>query len=159
MRDAKKSAQSSVSPFICKNALISHLAFRISHFAFRNVPMKYTRFEDMQVWRDARMLNRRIYEVSEAGLFRRDYGLKDQIRRASVSITSNIAEGFESQGHRNFIRFLSSARASSAEVRSQLYLAFDLNYLSREAFDPLISVCESISRQLTGLIKTLQSRL
>jgi four helix bundle protein len=105
------------------------------------------------------MLNRRIYEISGAGLFHRDYGLKDQIRRASLSITSNIAEGFESQGHRNFIRFLSSARASSAEVRSQLYLALDLNYISREAFDPLMSVFVSISRQLTGLIKALQSHL
>ena len=118
---------------------------------------KLSRFEDMEVWTLARTLNRRIYSVSGTEAFSRDFGIRDQIRRASVSIASNIAEGFESQSNPSFIRFLATARGSAAEVRAQLYLALDLQYVSTTDFDSLSSTCESISRQLTGLINYLKS--
>jgi four helix bundle protein len=91
---------------------------------------KLKRFEEMKMWIDARDMVRRIYAVSQNPSFYGDYGLRDQIRRASISIASNIAEGFESQSNPSFCRFLSSARASAAEVRAQLYLANDLGYVS-----------------------------
>ncbi|MGA2262336.1 MAG: four helix bundle protein [Acidobacteriota bacterium] len=118
---------------------------------------RLARFEQMEVWKLARILNRRIYSVSETDAFARDFGLRDQIRRASVSIVSNIAEGFESQSNPSFVRFLATARGSAAEVRAQLYLALDLQYVSIDEFKSLSSVCESISRQLTGLITYLKS--
>ena len=118
---------------------------------------KLSRFEEMEVWTLARTLNRRIYSVSAREAFSRDFGLRDQIRRASVSIASNIAEGFESQSNPSFIRFLATARGSAAEVRAQLYLALDLEYVSTIDFDSLSAICESISRQLTGLISYLKS--
>jgi len=118
---------------------------------------KLSRFEEMEVWTLARTLNRHIYSVSATAAFSRDFGLRDQIRRASVSIASNIAEGFDSQSNPTFIRFLATARGSAAEVRAQLYLALDLEYVSATDFGALSSTCESISRQLTGLINYLKS--
>jgi four helix bundle protein len=109
----------------------------------------------MELWTLARSFNLLIYGISGAGRFARDFGLRDQIRRAAVSIASNIAEGFESQSNPTFIRFLSIARGSSAEVRAQLYLALDLGYVEPDDIKQLICACESISRQLTGLISYL----
>src|ERR1044071_8834864 len=82
-------------------------------------------FEDIEAWQKARELTRRVYEVSEVGAFARDFGLRDQIRRASVSALSNIAEGFERSGTGEFIQFLSAAKGSAGEVRAQLYVALD----------------------------------
>ncbi len=117
---------------------------------------KLKRFEEMEVWRMARELARRVYSVSANRAFFRDYALRDQIRRASVSIVSNIAEGFESQSNPSFCRFLASARGSTAEVRAQLYLAMDLGYISSSDFAALVSTSDSISRQLTGFIAYLK---
>jgi four helix bundle protein len=117
---------------------------------------KLRRFEEMEVWVSARSLVSGIYAVSQNSSFSRDYGLRDQIRRASISVASNIAEGFESQSNPNFIRFLASARGSAAEVRAQLYLAFDLGYISNPDFLSLVSQSESISRQITGLMNYLK---
>ncbi len=117
---------------------------------------KLKRFEEMEVWAAARELTKNIYAITRNSLFYRDYRLRDQIRRASVSIAGNIAEGFESQRNPSFCRFLASARASAAEVRAQLYIALDLDYLSSADLSNLISQTESISRQITGLIKYLQ---
>ena len=83
----------------------------------------FHRFEDIESWQKARRLARRIYELTGNGDFARDFGLRDQIRRAAVSIMSNIAEGFERDSRREFARFLDIARASTGEVRSQLYVA------------------------------------
>jgi len=112
----------------------------------------------MEVWKLARDFTVRIYSVSGSALFRRDFGLRDQIRRASVSIASNIAEGFESQSNPIFCRFLSTARASAAEVRAQLYLALDLGYISSSDFSELLRHAQSIGGQLTGFIKYLQTQ-
>jgi four helix bundle protein len=83
------------------------------------------RFEDIEAWQRAREIAKNIYRITSSGEFSRDYGLKDQIRRSSVSIMSNIAEGFERDGNKEFIYFLSLAKGSCGEAASQLYVALD----------------------------------
>jgi len=92
---------------------------------------KIERFEEIEAWQDARLLVKGIYEVTDGGRFARDFGLRDQIRRAAISTMSNIAEGFERGSDKDFIRFLYMAKASAGEVRSQLYVAMDLGLSSR----------------------------
>lgn len=95
---------------------------------------KFSSFEDINSWQKARALNKRIYLITEEVAFKRDFDLARQIRRSSVSISSNIAEGFERNTDKEFIHFLYIAKGSAGEVRSQLYLALDLNYISAEVF-------------------------
>ena len=113
------------------------------------------RFEDLEAWKISRELTREIYRVSKNDLFFRDYGLRDQICRASVSVMSNIAEGFERDGNREFVNFLSIAKGSSGEVRSQLYVALDQNYISENEFTLIYNKAEQNSRVIAGLIKYL----
>lgn len=114
------------------------------------------RFEDLEAWKIARAVTREIYQVSKNELFYRDYGLRHQICRALVSIMSNIAEGFERDGDKEFINFLSIAKGSSGEVRSQLYVALDQNYISESEFNFLYGKTTENSRVIAGLIKYLQ---
>jgi len=116
------------------------------------------RFEDLQVWITASELTQNIYMLSKTGGFSRDYGLRDQIRRASVSVMSNIAEGFESQTQSLFITYLGRAKASAGEIRCQLYIAFDLDYITREEFQEATQKAEKCSKQLFGFIKYLRSQ-
>jgi four helix bundle protein len=109
------------------------------------------RFEDLVAWQKARILTREIYLHTRQGPFAGDLGLTSQIRRASVSIMSNMAEGFERNGQREFHQFLSTAKASCAEVRSQLYVAFDVGYLNRNQFDYLFVLTEEVGRIIGGL--------
>jgi four helix bundle protein len=97
------------------------------------------RFENRIAWRKARELTREIYRVTQSGAFARDFGSTGQIQRVAVSIMSNIAEGFERGGFREFSRFLAIAKASCAEVRSQLYVALDVGYLAQACFDELFT--------------------
>jgi four helix bundle protein len=90
------------------------------------------RFEDLEAWKLAREITNEIYTFSSAETFYRDFGLRDQIRRSAVSIMSNIAEGFERDGDKEFIQFLSIAKGSAGEVRSQLYVALDRAYVGEE---------------------------
>jgi len=113
-------------------------------------------FEEIEAWQKARELTRGIYIVSNKGAFSKDFGLRDQIRRASVSIMSNIAEGFERGGTREFIQFLSMAKGSSGEVRSQLYVAVDQGYIDKETFEQLYTLASEASRMITGLMKYLR---
>ena len=115
----------------------------------------FRRFEDIKAWQLARELNREIYRATQAGEFSRDFALRDQIRRASISVSSNIAEGHERRSPRDFARFLTIAKASAAEVRSQLYLALDLGYLSDDEATPLFDLTLQIGRTLSGLIRYL----
>ena len=115
------------------------------------------RFEDIEAWRDARILVKQIYETTNDGPFARDFGLRDQIRRAAVSTMSNIAEGFERSSNREFVRFLYMAKGSAGEVRSQLYTASDLGYLGEQQADELIRFVETVSRRIAGFIKYLKS--
>jgi|ERR1043165_1152596 four helix bundle protein len=112
---------------------------------------KIERFEELIAWQKARGLAREIYKVTEEGSFSRDFGLKDQIRRAAVSIMSNIAEGFERGRPSEFHQFLSIAKASCAELRSQLYIALDANYIKDELFNELMSKAEEVGRIIGGL--------
>jgi len=115
------------------------------------------RFEDIEAWQKARELAREIYAFSKGDTFARDFGLKDQIRRAAVSIMSNIAEGFERGGDKEFAQFIALAKGSSAEVRSQLYVALDQGYINQDTFDRLSKTTLQINRMLTGLMKYLRN--
>ena len=109
------------------------------------------RFEDLIAWQKARNLARNVYEVTRRGPWARDFGLSSQIQRASVSIMSNIAEGFERKRHGEFHQFLSVAKASCAEVRSQLYVALDVGYVSPSEFEALLAQAEEVGRIIGGL--------
>ena len=115
------------------------------------------RFEDIQAWQQARDLVKQVYLATNAGSFARDFGLSGQIRRAAVSIMSNIAEGFERGGDKEFIQFLYMAKASCGEVRAQLYVARDQNYITEEVFDTLVQRCLTTSRMLAGFITYLKN--
>ena len=112
---------------------------------------KVERFEDLIAWQKARFLTCRIYELTRCGSWAKDFGLASQIQRASVSIMSNVAEGFERGRRAEFHQFLSTAKASCAEVRSQLYVALDAGYLNREEFEILLSQAEEVGRIIGGL--------
>lgn len=116
------------------------------------------RFEEIEAWQTARGLTRQVYVLSNQGDFARDFGLRDQVRRAAVSIMSNIAEGFESHSRAQFIRFLGYAKASAGEVRAQLYVALDVGYLDRTQFGGLFDLSEKCSRQLSRFIAYLESQ-
>jgi four helix bundle protein len=116
------------------------------------------RFEDIIAWQKARELNKKIYSTTGKAEFSRDFDLARQIRRASISVLSNIAEGFERGRPKEFIYFLNVAKASSAEVRAQLYVATDLNYITEQQAEELISAVSEISKMISGLIKYLQSQ-
>ena len=117
--------------------------------------MKIKKFEDLESWRKARKLTNIVYEVTGAGNFTRDFALKDQIRRASISILSNIAEGFERGGDKEFLQFLAVAKGSCGEVRAQLYIAMDQGYLTHDSFEELSVDANDIGRLISGLMKYL----
>ena len=119
---------------------------------------KVRKFEDTQVWQDARRLANLVYDLTEQGAFARDFGLKGQIQRAAVSVMSNIAEGFESRTTSQFVEYLGRAKASAGEVRAQLYLAHDRGYISAHEFEQAYNLVSDISRQLYGLIKYLNKQ-
>lgn len=116
------------------------------------------RFEDLEVWQKARELTNLIYRLSSTGDFSRDFGLRDQMRRAAVSVMSNIAEGFESQTQVLFIQFLGRAKGSAGEVRAQLYIARDQGYISSEEFNTAFALAEICSKQLARFIQYLESQ-
>lgn len=109
------------------------------------------RFEDLIVWQKARELTRNIYKITKQGEFYKDFGLKEQIRRAAVSIMSNIAEGFERGSRSEFHQFLVIAKGSCAELRSQLYVAVDVDYIDMEIFNNLDMLARETSRLVGGL--------
>lgn len=114
-------------------------------------------FEELEAWKKARELTKVIYHVSSSGEFARDFGLREQICRAAVSIISNIAEGFERDGNKEFLQFLSFAKGSCGEVRAQLYVALDQAYVSSAQFQELIEQTRQVSRLIGGLRKYLQT--
>ena len=116
------------------------------------------RFEDIIAWQKARELTRDVYRKTDEGRFARDFSLRDQIRRSSVSIMSNIAEGFERSGLVEFQRFLSIAKGSCAEVRAQLYIAFDVGYLQKNEFESLMSAASEVALIIGGLRASIQRR-
>ncbi|MBK1630456.1 four helix bundle protein [Thiohalocapsa halophila] len=116
------------------------------------------RFEEWIAWQRARALTAEIYRITAVGPFQRDFALRDQVRRAAVSIMSNIAEGHERYSRTEFKRFLSIARGSAAEVRSQLYVALDLSYVDAATFSRLIQECVEISRLIGRMYATVDQQ-
>jgi len=116
-----------------------------------------SRFEDIEAWKTARQLTNSIYAHTNQAGFNKDFGLRDQIRRASVSVMSNIAEGFESRTDVQFINFLGFARASAGEMRAQLYVALNQKYITEEQFKETYAIAETCARQIANFIKYLES--
>lgn len=116
------------------------------------------RFEDLQTWQKARALTAAIYGATRHGAFAKDFGLTNQIQRAAVSVMSNIAEGFERGGLPEFHHFLSIAKASCGEVRSQLYIALDVGYLDADQFRSLSMQAEEVSKMLAGLRDSVERK-
>ena len=121
---------------------------------------KISRFEDIESWKQARNLTNEIYKITSLVTFSRDFALRDQIRRAAISILSNIAEGFERGGDNEFLQFLSVAKGSCGEARAQLYIALDQRYISPAQFEVLSKSANDVSQLISGLMKYLrQSQL
>jgi four helix bundle protein len=115
------------------------------------------RFEELESWKLSRKLVARFYKESGSGSISKDFALVDQMRRSSISIMSNLAEGFERNGNREFIHFCHIAKASAGEFRAQLYIAFDVGYFSEELFNELLFMVMQISKSIAGMIKYLES--
>ena len=111
---------------------------------------KINRFEEIQAWKKARELTKAIYEATKVDPFHKDFALRDQVRRAAISVMSNVAEGFARRTDKEFINFLAIAHGSVAELQSQLYVGLDQNYLPQERFDNLYSLAEETSRLIQG---------
>jgi len=112
------------------------------------------RFEDIEAWQTARALTRQVYSISMNGPFSKDFGLRDQMRRAAVSVMSNIAEGFERGSQKENIVFLSYAKGSSGELRTQIYIGMDIGYIEKKVGEEWLKEGREISSMLSGLIKT-----
>ena len=117
----------------------------------------FEKFEDIEAWKLARVLVKEIYLCTRASSFSKDYALSSQIQRAAVSVMSNIAEGFERGGNKEFIQFLYIAKGSAGEVRSQLYTALDLNYITEDYFKRIYETVLKISKLISGLINYLKN--
>ena len=113
-------------------------------------------FEELEAWQRARELTRVVYECSRSAALAKDVALRDQIRRAAVSVMSNIAEGFERDGDREFLQFLAVAKGSCGEVRAQLYAALDQEYVTEEEFAKASEVATDTSRLIAGLMRYLR---
>jgi four helix bundle protein len=115
-------------------------------------------FEDLPIYQKAKEISVRIYRIDNAK-YRKDYGFKDQIQRAAVSVMNNIAEGFERGSDRDFIRFLYYSKGSAGEIRSLLNLALELNYIEKDFYEIMKNDCIEISKQLSNFIKYLYNKL
>ncbi|MGZ8489880.1 MAG: four helix bundle protein [Candidatus Binatia bacterium] len=118
--------------------------------------MEVKNFEDLEIWKDARLLTKAIYQMTKDTRFSKDFALRDQIRRASMSVMSNIAEGFERGGNQEFVQFLYGAKASCGEVRSQVYVALDQSYVASTAVNELTNSFKRLSSMISNLITYLR---
>lgn len=118
----------------------------------------FTKLEEIQVWQKARNVTKRIYTATSDGEFGRDFGLRDQIRRSSVSIMANIAEGFGRRSDHEFANFLNIAHGSAAETHSHLYVALDLGYITKAVFDELSAALDEIAKMTFSLAARLRTQ-
>ncbi len=118
---------------------------------------KINRFEDIDAWKKARELTKSIYEITAQGDLAKDYSLKDQLRRASISIMANVAEGFEREGNKEFKQFLAIAKGSVGEVKAQLYVALDARLINPECFTKNMALADETSRLLAGFLRYLKA--
>ena len=119
--------------------------------------MGYQSFKELRVWQAAKDFAIWIYQMTANGMLARDYGLKDQIQRAAVSVAANIAEGYEKPGNKDFIRFLFVAKGSLSELRTHLAIANGIGYIPEEIYSQAEKQCISIGSMLTNLIKARSS--
>lgn len=119
---------------------------------------KVEKFEDLIAWQKARELTKEIYKITKSGEFSKDFGLCNQIRRADVSIMSNLAEGFERGKLTEFHQYISIAKGSCTEVRSQLYVAWDAEYLEKGKFVELVNLTREVSKIIGGLRKSIENK-
>jgi four helix bundle protein len=117
---------------------------------------KFERFEDSEAWKKGMELVKRIYEISDRGELRNDYALRDQVRRAAISIPSNIAEGCDRGGNAEFVRFLTVAKGSGGELKTHLYIMRDLGYVTEAEFASLYGLCGDVVNLVGGLIRFLK---
>jgi four helix bundle protein len=113
------------------------------------------KFEEIRAWQEARTLSQQVYQITQTGVFAKDYGLRDQIQRAAVSAMANIAEGFDCDSKVEFARFLGIARRSVVEVQSLLYTALDIGYISQETFNQLYVQAEKTKALIGGFKHSL----
>lgn len=118
--------------------------------------MRITRFEDIDAWKEARVLTKTVYNMTESSKFTKDWGLSQQIQRATVSIMNNIAEGFDSGSKAEFTKFLGYARRSASEVQCDLYVALDRDYITQASFDVAYKQTEKVRRMVTAFIRYLR---
>ena len=119
--------------------------------------MKAKSFEDLKIWQDSRDFVKSIYELTSSNKFAKDFGFKDQIQRAAVSIMNNIAEGFERNNNKEFIIFLKYSKGSAGEIRSMLYVALDLDYIDESTFEKYYTSAINIITQISNFIKYLKN--
>ena len=120
--------------------------------------MKIRKFEELNIWKLSLVVTKDIYDLTAKGNFSKDYGLRDQIRRAVISISSNIVEGFEKNNNNEFVRFLKIAKGSAGEVRNQLYIALAVNYINKKEFDDINVKLENLASQMGAFIVYLQKK-
>ena len=118
--------------------------------------MKIERFEDVRAWQEARVLTNMVYEASDTGPFAKDWGLRDQVRRAAGSTMHNVSEGFDAGSDAEFIRFLKYARRSASEVQSQLYIALDCHYIDQDQFQRIYDQATSVKKLINAFIGYLK---
>jgi four helix bundle protein len=121
--------------------------------------MRIEQFEDIEAWKEARKLVNMIYDISDKEEFSRDFGLKNQIRNASVSVMSNVAEGFDRGTNREFIQFLIVGRASASEAKSQLYVALDRKYVTSDKFHEIYDQISKVVSLIDGFVRYLKTNL
>jgi len=119
---------------------------------------KLTRFEDLTCWQEARKIVKDIYKICRINEFRKDFGLADQAKRASVSIMANIAEGFSRRSNKEFIQFLFISMSSAAEVQNHLYVALDQKYIDQDQFNEIYEQINKTAMLISGLIRYLRTR-
>ncbi len=116
-------------------------------------------FEDLQVWQRGIELVKQVYLLTKEGELRKDFGLRDQLRRASVSVPTNIAEGFERYSRKEYVQFLNIAKGSAGEVRSLIRVAFEVGYLDKSKYEKFYSNAMELSRMLSAQIQTLNKSI
>lgn len=121
--------------------------------------MGYQSFKDLRVWQGAKELSVEIYTLTSTGKFTKDFGLREQIQRASISIPSNIAEGYERNSNKDFIRFLLIAKGSLSELRTQLEIAYAIGYIKKDKFESLDENCKKLGAMMTNLIKARRNNV
>lgn len=114
--------------------------------------MKFSKFEELEIWKLAISETKKVYDITSKNEFSKDYGLKDQIRRAIISVSSNIVEGFEKNNNNEFVRYLRIAKGSVGEVRNQLYIGLEIGYITKEEFDSINNKLLELANQIGAFL-------